>query len=191
MTHTRTFIFNITRLESYIINKHTHIYDLVIERRQDNSFKMTFSSSSPKLLTGAVLGKMKSDMDKLIDNGSVQLHIRPVLSGSISAELLASEIAASLIAKKPYKSTITKVMDNAMKSGALGIKIEIAGRLGGAEIARREKFLKGRMPTSTIMSGIQYAQKAVKMPYILGLKVLVYSGYVKANTLGIQKIKIY
>ena len=95
----------------------------------------------------------------------------------ISASLVAQNISSQIEKRKPYRPTIKSAMERTMARGVKGMKVLISGRLGGAEIARKEKFLDGSIPLSKFSANIDYHYQKVQTTYgMLGLKVWIYKG---------------
>lgn len=107
----------------------------------------------------------------------VDLRVQEVKNADLSAYLVATRIAADLERRMPHRRVVTKVMDRVMQSGAKGIKIVLSGRINGADIARREPFHVGSVPTQTLREDIDYAQvPALGIRGYVGVKVWIYKG---------------
>jgi small subunit ribosomal protein S3 len=97
----------------------------------------------------------------------------------ISAQLVAENVATQLERRIAFRRAMKKVMQNAQRSGAKGIKISVAGRLGGAEMARTEWYLEGRVPLHTLRAKIDYGFAEAQTTYgIIGIKVWIFKGEV-------------
>lgn len=104
----------------------------------------------------------------------VDIRIEPVKEPNIDAQLVAKNITEQLIRRLPYKRVLNQNAERVMGSGALGVKILLAGRIGGAEISRREKIQKGTVPLSTIRGNIDYASvPALTKKGYIGVKVWI------------------
>lgn len=105
----------------------------------------------------------------------IDLPIVEVKNPELSAYLVASRIASELERRMPHRRVLSRVMERVMASGALGIKVVLSGRIGGAEIGRTEKFKMGSVPTSTLRENIDYAQvpALLKRGYV-GIKVYIH-----------------
>jgi small subunit ribosomal protein S3 len=108
---------------------------------------------------------------------NMQLEVKEVEKPDLSAILIASRIAADLEKRMSHRRVVKRTIERVMSSGAKGVKIAIAGRINGAEIARREKFSEGKLPLSTIRADIDFAKIAAltKSGYV-GIKVWIYKG---------------
>jgi len=93
--------------------------------------------------------------------------------------LIAEQIAGQLVARFPFRRAVKQAMVNATRSGALGIKIMVSGRLNGAEMARRESYKEGRIPLHTLRADIDYGTaEAITTFGVIGIKVWIYNGEV-------------
>lgn len=132
---------------------------------------------------GVIIGRKGSDIDKLraklklIISDDVVINIVEFKKPELSAFLLAENIAIQLEKRISYKKAMKRSIQNAMRSGAQGIKISCSGRLGGAEIARKEHYKEGRVPLHTLRSNIDFARYEAHTAYgICGIKVWIYKG---------------
>lgn len=112
----------------------------------------------------------KNSKDKL----KFELKVEPVKNINLNAYLVATYIADQLIKRMPHKSVVNKVMSNVMSAGAKGVRILLSGRIGGAEISRRERFQMGTVPLSTIREEIDFAAvPALTKSGYIGIKVWI------------------
>lgn len=119
-----------------------------------------------------IIKKTRGEMPKDL---KIDLQVQEIKNPEISAQLLAARIAGELERRMPHRRVIARNMERAMASGALGIKVVISGRIGGADIARNEKYHSGPIPTQSLRANIDYAQEPalLKRGYV-GIKVWVY-----------------
>ena len=109
----------------------------------------------------------------------VHINIEEIKKPEIDAYLVALNVAQQLERRVQFRRAMKRVMQNAMRLGAEGIKVRVAGRLGGAEIARSESYLEGRVPLHTLRADIDYATAEALTTYgILGVKVWIFKGEV-------------
>jgi small subunit ribosomal protein S3 len=134
---------------------------------------------------GIIIGKGGMEADKLkeelkkLTQKEIQLNINEVKRPELDAVLVASSIARQLEGRVSYRKAIKMSISSAMRTGAEGIKIQISGRLGGAEIARTEHFKEGRTPLHTLRADIDYAFAEAHTTYgRLGIKVWICRGIV-------------
>ena len=151
-----------------------------IERAGDK-IKVIITTARP----GVVIGKKGAEIDALrkklekIANGPVNIEVIEVKRPELDAELIAQSIAEQLEGRVAFRRAMRKAVQSAMKSGAQGIRIQSSGRLGGAEMSRREWYREGRVPLHTLRAKIDYgfATAATTMGSI-GVQVWVYHGEV-------------
>ena len=125
---------------------------------------------------GEEVGRLKKEINQLTDK-DVQINISEVKRPELDAALVGSNIAHQLVKKISYRRVVNKAIQSTMRMGALGIRINVAGRLGGTEIARSEKFHEGRVPLHTLRADIDYALTEAQTTYgIIGIKVWICNG---------------
>ena len=153
---------------------------IVIERTLKH-VTITICTARP----GMVIGKGGQDVDTLkeelkkITNKDVQINIFEVRKPEIDAAIVADNVARQLEGKIAYRRAVKKAIADAMRAGAEGIKIQVSGRLNGAEIARSEVYKEGRTPLHTLRADIDYARaEALTKVGILGIKVWICKGEV-------------
>ena len=132
---------------------------------------------------GIVIGKGGSDVDKLkeelkkLSNKEIQINIFEVKKPDVDANIVATNIARQVEGKIAYRRAIKQAIANAMRAGAEGIKVQITGRLNGAEMARNEMYKEGRTPLHTFRADVDYCQtEALTKVGILGIKVWICRG---------------
>ena len=132
---------------------------------------------------GIVIGKKGEDVEKLrlalseMMGINVNLNIEEIRKPELDAYLVAQNVAQALERRVQFRRAMKRVIQNAMRIGAEGIKVRVAGRLGGAEIARSEVYHEGRVPLHTLRADIDYATYEAKTTYgILGIKVWIFKG---------------
>jgi len=129
---------------------------------------------------GIVIGKggegvnhLKKELNQLTPK-DIQINISEVKRPELDASLVGSNIAHQLKKKISYRRVVNKVMQSTMRMGARGIRVNVAGRLGGAEIARSEKFMNGSVPLHTLRADIDYALTEAHTTYgVIGIKVWI------------------
>ncbi|HNQ59221.1 MAG TPA: 30S ribosomal protein S3 [Bacteroidales bacterium] len=132
---------------------------------------------------GIIIGKGGQEVDKLkeelhkVTGKEIQLNISEIKRPDLDAYLVANNVARDLERRISYRRAIKMAISNTMRIGAEGIKIQISGRLGGAEIARREMFKEGRIPLHTLRADIDYARDEAHTTYgRIGIKVWICRG---------------
>ncbi|MGV3279142.1 30S ribosomal protein S3 [Rickettsiales bacterium LUAb2] len=132
---------------------------------------------------GVVIGKKGADIEdlrkniaKLVDS-EVKLNIIPVKTPDLDAQLLAINVARQIEKRVSFRKAMKKAMQQCLKAGALGIRVNTKGRLAGTDIARMEWYREGRVPLHTLRADIDYAEAEATTTYgIIGIKVWVYKG---------------
>lgn len=159
------------------------ISKIVIERPAKKA-RVSIYSARP----GVVIGKKGADIEKLrqdvmkITGGDVTLNIVEVRKPEIDAKLVAENIAQQLERRVAFRRAMKRAVQSAMRLGALGIRINCGGRLGGAEIARTEWYREGRVPLHTLRADIDYGTATAKTTYgACGVKVWVFKGEIMAQ----------
>ncbi|MDC0861549.1 30S ribosomal protein S3 [Alphaproteobacteria bacterium] len=159
-----------------------------IERAADN-LKIIIHTSKPGILIGKKgvdIEKLKNSLSKL-STKKISLDIKEIKKPEIDAVLLADSIAKQLEKRIAFRKAMKRSGQTAAKMGAKGVKIVCSGRLGGAEIARTEKFSDGSVPLHTLRADIDYATARALTTYgIIGIKVWLFKGEIK-NTIKDQK----
>ena len=156
---------------------------IVIERPAKKA-RITIHTARP----GVVIGKKGADIEKLrgdlakMTGGEVNLNIVEIRKPEIDAKLIAENIAQQLERRVAFRRTMKRAVQSAMRLGALGIRINCSGRLGGAEIARMEWYREGRVPLHTLRAEIDFGEGTAKTTYgTCGVKVWVFKGEIMAH----------
>ena len=137
---------------------------------------------------GIVIGKKGEDVERLRKDLAqmmgmpVHVNVEEIRKPELDALLVAQNVAQQLERRVQFRRAMRRVIQNAMRLGAEGIKVRVAGRLGGAEIARAEVYHEGRVPLHTLRADIDYATWEANTTYgILGIKVWVFKGEIIGN----------
>jgi small subunit ribosomal protein S3 len=132
-----------------------------------------------------IIGKKGADIEKLrkdvaaMTDGEVHLNIVEIRKPETDAQLVAENIAQQLERRVAFRRAMKRSMQSAMRLGAKGVRINVSGRLGGAEIARMEWYREGRVPLHTLRADVDYGFTEAKTTYgIIGVKVWVFKGEV-------------
>jgi len=130
---------------------------------------------------GVEIEKLKSDLEKEIKR-DVILDIQEVRKAEVDAQLVAESVAMQLVRRIAFRRAMKKSVTSALRFGAQGIKISCSGRLGGAEMARREWYREGRVPLHTIRADIDYGFAEAHTTYgVIGVKVIIFKGEILPN----------
>jgi len=156
---------------------------IVIERPAKKA-RITIHTARP----GVVIGKKGADIERLrtdigkITGSDVHVNIVEIRKPEIEAQLVAENIAQQMERRVSIRRAMKRAVQSAMRLGALGIRINCGGRLGGAEIARAVWYREGRVPLHTMRAHVDYGQAAAKTTYgICGVKVWIFKGEVMAH----------
>ena len=151
----------------------------VIIERPHRKCRVTVHTARP----GVIIGKKGADIETLRKNlaamtdSELHLNIVEVRKPELDAQLVAESIGQQLERRISFRRAMKRSVQNTMRMGALGIRVNVAGRLGGAEIARTEWYREGRVPLHTLRADIDYATAEAKTPYgIIGIKVWIFKG---------------
>ena len=169
------------KLRLYIKNKlkHAGVAQIEIERTAAQ-IKVIISTARP----GVVIGKkgvgidaLTEDVQKQVSTGKVVLNINEIRKPDLNAQLVAENLALQLEKRVSWRRAVKKAIVASVRQGVRGIKIRIAGRLGGAEIARAEWYNEKSIPLHTLRANVDYAHVTALTTYgIIGLKVWIYHG---------------
>ncbi|MCK4442345.1 MAG: 30S ribosomal protein S3 [Sulfurovaceae bacterium] len=185
---TSAFIAEDYQLRKYLKKElfYAGVSNLIIERTA-KKIRVTIVTARP----GIIIGKKGADITKLKETltkkfgKDISLNIKEEKRAQASAQLAAENVATQLERRVAFRRAMKKVIQGALKSGAKGIKVSVAGRLGGAEMARTEWYLEGRVPLHTLRAKIDYGFAEAQTTYgIIGIKVWIFKGEVLAK--GIQ-----
>jgi small subunit ribosomal protein S3 len=151
----------------------------VIIERPHKKCRVTIYTARP----GVIIGKKGADIETLraklavFTKSELHLNIVEVRKPELDAQLVAESIAQQMERRVSFRRAMKRGVQNAMRIGALGIRVNVAGRLGGAEIARTEWYREGRVPLHTLRADIDYALSEAMTPYgIIGVKVWIFKG---------------
>ena len=155
-----------------------------IVERTAKKIRVTIVAARP----GIVIGKKGADVEKLKANLSklvgkeIAVNIKEERKPQLSGQLSAENVAQQLERRVAFRRAMKRVMQNALKGGAKGIKVSVSGRLGGAEMARTEWYLEGRVPLHTLRARIDYGFAEAHTTYgCIGIKVWIFKGEVLAK----------
>ncbi len=152
----------------------------IVIDRPAKSIRVTIYTARPGVVygqKGAGIEKLSKNIAKIAKVTSAQVVVQEVRKPELDAQLVADSIADQLEHRVMFRRAMKKAIQAATKAGALGIKIEASGRLGGAEIARSEWLREGRVPLHTLRADIDYALSEAETTYgIIGVKVWIFKG---------------
>jgi len=159
---------------------HAGISKIEIERAA-NIAKIRIHTARPGIVIGkkgAEIERLKNDLESMVGR-EILIDIQEVRKPETDATLVAENIALQLVRRVAFRRAMKKAVTTALKFGAQGIKVSCAGRLGGAEMARREWYREGRVPLHTLRADIDYGTALAKTTYgVIGVKVWIFKGEV-------------
>lgn len=176
------YLLNDLEVREFIRNRlsQASVSRIEIERPAQTA-RITVYTARP----GIVIGKKGEDVERLrgeltrIMGVPVHVNIEEIRKPELDALLVAQNVAQQLERRVQFRRAMRRVIQNAMRLGAQGIKVRVAGRLGGAEIARSEVYHEGRVPLHTLRADIDYATAEAQTTYgIIGIKVWIFKGEV-------------
>ncbi len=174
-----------------LLNEDIIIKRYISERLENAGLSRVVIKRAPKKVTvdihtsrpGIVIGRKGSEVDKLreelqlLTRKEITLNIVEVKKPELSAQLVGDSIARQLEGRVSFRRAMKKALSSSMKMGAEGIKVVCSGRLGGAEIARSEKYMEGRVPLHTLRADIDYATSTANTTYgTIGVKIWICRG---------------
>jgi small subunit ribosomal protein S3 len=168
------------KLRTYIKKRYRHaaIPKVIIERTRDE-VKVILYSARPGILIGRkgqAVEQMQTELQDLVGR-RINIKIEEVGRAELQAQLVAEDISDQLAKRSSFRRTMKRSMEQTMEAGAKGIKIQLAGRLGGAEMARREKQITGSIPLSTLRAKIDYGFTEAKTAQgHIGVQVWINNG---------------
>ncbi len=170
------------RIRRFVKKTHGHasVSEVEVERAA-NKCKVIIRSSRPGIIIGkrgAGVETLRGEIQKLTAN-EIFIEIQEVRKAETNAQLVAENIATQLVRRVAFRRAMKKALQTAMKFGAKGIRIECSGRLGGAEMSRREKYRAGRVPLHTLRADIDYGFAEAFTTYgAIGVKTWIFKGEV-------------
>ena len=189
-TYSKNLISDLA-VREYILRKldAASVSRVVIERPAQTA-RVIIHTARP----GIVIGKKGEDVEKLrqaltkMMGVPVHINIEEIRKPDLDARLVAQNVAQQLERRVMFRRAMKRVVQNAMRQGAEGIKVQVGGRLGGAEIARSEWYREGRVPLHTLRADIDYATYEAHTTYgVIGVKVWIFKGEVIGDADGAKE----
>lgn len=154
-----------------------------IDRTRDE-VKVTLFVARPGLIIGqkgSEIERLQEELQRLVGR-RINLKVEEVGRPELRAQLVANDIADQMAKRSSFRRTMKRALETTMEAGARGIKVQLAGRLGGAEMARREKQIAGSIPLSTLRAKIDYGFSESKTPQgHIGVQVWINNGFYEGN----------
>jgi small subunit ribosomal protein S3 len=191
--HIRKYLFAKTYTsDKSPVPKRAGIAAVEIERT-GTTIKIFVHTGKPGVLIGkqgAGIATIKTDIEKITKGKPVEINIIEIKAIDLNAKLVADNIATALEDRVAFRRAMKSALQRTMKSGALGVKVAVGGRLGGAEIARTESYKEGTVPLHTLRADIDYGVSTAHTTYgVIGVKVWIYKGEVLKGELGRRKVE--
>lgn len=166
--------------------------DAVEIERDEKALRILIKTARPGLVigrSGEGATQLRNDVDmllrklKLSEKPEIKIDIEEVRSVEASANIVAQMVAEGLEKRMPFRRVLKQTVEKCMANRDVkGVRISVSGRLGGADMARREELKKGRVPLQTLRADIDYARERANLPYgVIGIKVWIYRGEVFEN----------
>ena len=169
------------KIRDYLMNKlpNAAISRIEVERTRDR-LRVDVHTARPGIVIGrrgAQADELRADLTKLTGNPKVQLNIQEIKQPEVDAALIAQGVADQLANRIAFRRAMKRAVQNAQKAGALGIRVQCSGRLGGSEMSRTEWYREGRVPLHTLRADIDYGfREARTTAGRIGVKVWIYKG---------------
>lgn len=168
------------QLRQCLLNKSCCLGTSKVEiRRMADKIEVTIKTARPGLVIGkkgAEIDNLKKELSRLTGK-QVWIEVEEVKRPDLDAQIVADGIAKQLERRMPFRRVLKKAMQASMGAGAVGVKVQVGGRLGGAEIARTEWYKEGSIPLHTLRANIDYATGRAETTYgSLGVKVWIHKG---------------
>jgi len=180
-------------VEDYNIRKFLkqRLYQAGVSRieieRAANKIRIRIHTARPGIVIGkkgAEIESLKRELEKRIKR-EIFIDIQEVRKPEVEAQLVAENVALQLVRRVAFRRAMKKAVSSALRFGALGIKISCAGRLGGAEMARREWYREGRVPLHTLRADVDYGFAEAFTTYgVVGVKVIIFKGEILPDKKG-------
>lgn len=175
------FVVEDWKVRSHIMERlpHAAISRIEVERTRDR-LRIDIYTARPGIVIGrrgSEADQLRSDLAALTGNAQIQINIQEIKQPEFDAALIAQGIADQLVGRVAFRRAMKRAVQNAQKAGALGIRVQCSGRLGGSEMARTEWYREGRVPLHTLRADIDYGFREAHTTYgRIGIKVWIYRG---------------
>jgi len=169
------------RIRNYLMTQlpHAAISRVEVERTRDR-LRVDVHTARPGIVIGrrgAEADRLREGLGKITRNPKVQLNIQEIKQPELDAALIAQGVADQLAGRVSFRRAMKRAVQTAQKAGALGIRVQCSGRLGGSEMARTEWYREGRVPLHTLRADIDYGFREARTTFgRIGVKVWIYKG---------------
>ncbi len=175
------FVIEDWKIRNYLMTQlpHAAISRVEVERTRDR-LRVDVHTARPGIVIGrrgAEADRLRAGLAKISGNAKVQLNIQEIKQAELDAALIAQGVADQLAGRVAFRRAMKRAVQNAQKAGALGIRVQCSGRLGGSEMSRTEWYREGRVPLHTLRADIDYGFREARTPAgRIGVKVWIYRG---------------
>ncbi len=175
------FIIEDWKIRDYLMGElpHAAISRVEVERTRDR-LRVDVHTARPGIVIGrrgAEADRLRADLAKMSNNPKIQLNIQEIKQPELDAALIAQGVADQLAGRVSFRRAMKRAVQTAQKAGALGIRVQCSGRLGGSEMARSEWYREGRVPLHTLRSDIDYGFREARTTFgRIGVKTWIYKG---------------
>ncbi|MDQ6927261.1 MAG: 30S ribosomal protein S3 [Actinomycetota bacterium] len=169
------------KIRDYLMNQlpHAAISRIEVERTRDR-LRVDVHTARPGIVIGrrgAEADRLRTDLATMSGNPKIQLNIQEIKQPELDAALIAQGVADQLAGRVSFRRAMKRAVQTAQKAGALGIRVQCSGRLGGSEMARSEWYREGRVPLHTLRSDIDYGFREARTTFgRIGVKTWIYKG---------------
>src|SRR5881394_2246878 len=169
------------KIRNYLMTElpHAAISRIEIERTRDR-LRVDVHTARPGIVIGrkgSEADRLRAGLTKITGNPKIQLNIQEIKQAELDANLIAQSVADQLAGRVAFRRAMKRAVQTAMKAGAQGIRVQCGGRLGGAEMSRKEWYREGRVPLHTLRADIDYGQAEARTTFgRIGVKVWIYKG---------------
>ncbi len=177
----KAYLIEDWQIRDYLMKQlpHAAISRIEVERTRDR-LRVDVHTARPGIVIGrrgAEADRLRADLAKMSNNPKIQLNIQEIKQPELDAALIAQGVADQLAGRVSFRRAMKRAVQTAQKAGALGIRVQCSGRLGGAEMSRTEWYREGRVPLHTLRADIDYGFREAKTPAgRIGVKVWLYKG---------------
>jgi small subunit ribosomal protein S3 len=177
----RDYLIEDWKIRNYLMTQlpHAAISRVEVERTRDR-LRVDVHTARPGIVIGrrgSEADRLRAGLTKISGNNKVQLNIQEIKQPELDAALIAQGVADQLAGRVAFRRAMKRAVQNAQKAGALGIRVQCSGRLGGAEMSRTEWYREGRVPLHTLRADIDYGFREARTPAgRIGVKVWLYKG---------------
>ena len=175
------FVIEDWEIRNFIMTElpHAAISRVEVERTRDR-LRIDVHTARPGIVIGrkgAEADRLRAGLTEITGNQKVQLNIQEIKQPELDAALIAQGVADQLAGRVAFRRAMKRAVQNAQKAGALGIRVQCSGRLGGAEMSRSEWYREGRVPLHTLRANVDYGTAEGNTTYgIIGIKVWIFKG---------------